>query len=134
METANGSTRSWISWTAGGAIAGAAVVAVLLGVYVLPRSSWVPFASSPATRAALRANDEPVPVPSASDVWLARAQAQKDRGHLRDALSALDAIKPGDKRSAEAERLRAEIQAALLAAGRAAGFGVSPAGQDSRRR
>jgi tetratricopeptide (TPR) repeat protein len=134
VEAANGSTRAWITWTVGGAIAGAAAVAVLLGVYGLPRSSWVPFANSPAIRAAMRANDEPVPVPSASDVWLARAQAQKDRGHLRDALSALDAIRPGDKRSAEAERLRAEIQAALLAAGRAAAFGVSPAAQDSRRR
>ena len=91
VEAANGSTRAWITWTVGGAIAGAAAVAVLLGVYGLPRSSWVPFASSPAIRAAMRANDEPVPVPSASDVWLARAQA-KDRGHLRDALSALDAI------------------------------------------
>jgi hypothetical protein len=134
VEAGDGPARPWITWTVGGAIAGATVVAVLLGVYGLPRSSWLPLASSPATRAAMRANDEPVPVPSASEVWLARARAQKDRGHLRDALSALDAITPGDKRSAEAERLRAEIQAALLAAGRAAAFGVSPAGQDSRRR
>jgi len=133
-EAADGSARSWIAWTVGGTIAGATVVALLLGIYGLPRPSWLPFAGSPAARAAMRANDESVPVPSASEVWLARAQAHKDRGHLRDALSALDAITPGDKRSAEAERLRAEIQAALLAAGRAAGFGASPAGQDSRRR
>jgi hypothetical protein len=134
VEAAEGATRAWIAWTVGGAVAGAALVAILLGIYGLPRSSWLPFAGTPAARAALRANDEPVPVPSAAEVWLARAQAQKNRGHLRDALSALDAIGPGDKRSADAERLRAEIQAALLAAGRAAGFGASPAGQDSKRR
>jgi hypothetical protein len=85
------------------------------------------------SRAAAHANDEPVPVPSAADVWLARAQAQKDRGHLRNALVALDAIRPGDKRSADADKLRAEIQAALLAAGRAAAFGWTAPAQDGRR-
>jgi hypothetical protein len=134
LEHADASRRPWIPWTVGGALAGASIVAVLVSVYGLPRSSWLPFGGSPAARAATRLNDEPVPVPSAADVSLARAQVQRNRGHLRDALSALDAIRPGDKRSADAERLRAEIQAALLAAGRAAGFGVTPAGQDSPHR
>lgn len=121
--------RSWIRWTIGGAIMGAMIVAVVLGLNG-PRTAWLPFSANAGARAAIRVNDEPLPVPTAADVWLARAQVQKDRGHLRDALVALDAIRPGDRRSADAERLRAEIQAALLAAGRAAAFGSGPR-QDS---
>ena len=134
LEHTDASRRPWISWTVGGRPRGRIDRRRPRERYGLPRSSWLPFGGSPAARAATRLNDEPVPVPSAADVWLARAQVQRDCGHLRDALSALDAIRPGDKRSADAERLRAEIQAALLAAGRAAGFGVTPAGQDSPRR
>jgi hypothetical protein len=125
--------RSWIKWTIGGAIVGATIVAVVLGLNGTPRSGWLPFSANAGARAAIRVNDEPLPVPTAADVWLARAQVQKDRGHLRDALVALDGIRPGDRRSADAERLRAEIQAALLAAGRAAAFGPGPR-QDSAAR
>ena len=42
-------------------------------------------------------------MPSASDVGLARARAQKDKGHLREALAALEAIHPG--RQAERRKL-----------------------------
>jgi hypothetical protein len=111
---------SWLKWTVI-----AAAVAIVLGIFLARSGAWLPIGAGAAPHAALRASDEPVPVPSAADVWLARAHAQKDRGHLLDALAALDAIRPGDGRSAEADRLRAEIQAALLAAGRAAAFGTS---------
>lgn len=113
--------RSWLKWT----VAGAVAMAIVLGIFLARSSAWLPIGAGAAPHAAVRASDEPVPVPSAADVWLARAHAQKDRGHLLDALAALDAIRPGDGRSAEADRLRAEIQAALLAAGRAAAFGPS---------
>ena len=128
------SARSWIRWTVTGAVIGAVIVALSLGAYGLSRPAWLSLPGGPAARTATRLNDEPVPVPSAAEVWLARARAQRDRGHLRDALMALDAIGPGDRQSVEADRLRAEIQAALLAAGRAAGFGATPAEQDSGRR
>lgn len=124
--------RAWIKWTVAGAAIGAATVAIVIGFVVVPRNAWLPIGTGSISRAA-HANDEPVPVPSTADVWLARAQAQKDRGHLRDALAALDAIRPGDKRSAEAEKLRAEIQSALLAAGRAAAFGWTAPAQGGRR-
>ena len=65
-----------------------------------------------------RAHEEPLPVPTASDVALARAQAQYERGHLRDALLALDAIGPGDPLSGEADQLKAIIQSKLLEAAR----------------
>ena len=47
---------------------------------------------------------------------IARAQAQFDRGHLHEALLALDAIGPGDPLSAEADQLKATIQLKLLEA------------------
>jgi hypothetical protein len=125
--------RAWIKWTVAGAAIGAATVAIVIGVMSSPGSAWLPMGTGSVSRVAAHANDEPVPVPSAADVWLARAQAQKDRGHLRNALAALDAIRPGDKRSAEADKLRAEIQSALLAAGRAAAFGWTAPAQDGRR-
>lgn len=129
--------RSWLKWTVARAAIGATTVAIVLGAFWVPRGAWLPIGASStpraAARVAARVNDEPVPVPSAADMWLARAHAQKDRGHLRDALVALDAIRPGDKRSTEADALRAEIQSALLAAGRAAAFGWTAPAQDSRR-
>jgi hypothetical protein len=115
----------WPEWTVAGAVIGAAAVAIVLGIFLARSGGWLPIGGGAVPHAAVRASDEPVPVPSAADVWLARAHAQKDRGHLLDALAALDAIRPGDGRSAEADWLRAEIQAALLAAGRAAAFGTS---------
>ncbi len=124
--------RAWIKWTVAGAAIGAATVAIVIGFVAVPRNAWLPIGTGAISRAA-HANDEPVPVPSTADVWLARAQAQKDRGHLRAALAALDAIRPGDKRSAEAEKLRAEIQSALLAAGRAAAFAWTAPAQGGRR-
>jgi hypothetical protein len=120
--------RSWLKWTVAGAVIGAAAVAVVLGVFWVPRGALQP-AGSPA--ATIRTSDDPLPVPSAADVWLVRARAHKDRGHLREALVALDAIRPGDRRSADAEKLRTEIQGALLAAGRAAAFGANASAKDS---
>jgi hypothetical protein len=125
--------RTWLAWGVTGAVLGIATVAVVIGITWVTPNAWFSIGTGSVSRAAVRANDEPVPVPSAADVWLARAQAQKDRGHLRNALVALDAIGPGDKRSAEADKLRAEIQGALLAAGRAAAFSWTAPAQDGRR-
>ena len=57
---------------------------------------------------------DPLPVPSASEVSLARARSWSASGHLRDALTALDAIRPGDPLRAQADELRARIQQQLL--------------------
>jgi hypothetical protein len=122
--------RSWLRWTVAGAAIGATTVVIALGVFW--GTTGASQSASPA--AAIRPSDEPLPVPSAADVWLIRARAQKDRGHLREALVALDAIGSGDRRSAEAEKLRVEIQGALLAAGRAAAFGSNATAKDSGAR
>ncbi len=123
---------SWLRWTLTGAALGAVTVAIVLGALGVPHLTWLPAGAS-TPRPEVRVPDEPLLVPSGAEVWLARARAQKDRGHFREALTALEAIGPGDARSAEADKLRAEIQAALLAAGRAGAFGESVPDRDARR-
>ena len=73
---------------------------------------WSP--ASPVSTAQPRSVQDPLPVPSASDVSLARANAWYKVGRLRDALTALDAIRPGDPLRAQADDLRSTIQQKLL--------------------
>jgi hypothetical protein len=78
----------------------------------LVESSW----SLAPHGAAATVTPEALPVPRSGDLLLARARALYGSGHLRDALGALDRIGAADPVAADADRLRAEIQAALLAA------------------
>ena len=105
-----------------------AVLAVGLAAGALAVIGWTsgvlpwPPAPQPVTsaqRAPLESKPEPLPVPSASEVSLARATSWYKDGHLRDALSALDAIRPGDPLRPRADELRATIQQKLLEAARA---------------
>ena len=95
-------------------------IGLAAGVLVMiARSSGVwpwSVALSPAGTAAagLRGAPDPLPVPSASEVSLARARAWSGSGRLRDALAALDAIRPGDPLRAQADDLRARLQQQLL--------------------
>ncbi|MDP9323638.1 MAG: hypothetical protein M3P13_08375, partial [Acidobacteriota bacterium] len=116
--------RSWLGWIAAGVVLGIASATLAIGVFWTRGEQWLP--RDPATTAdtAVRAREEPLPVPSASDVWIARAHAEYDRGHLREALLALEGIRPGDPVSAEADRLKAAVQSKLLEAARS---GQSPA-------
>jgi tetratricopeptide (TPR) repeat protein len=69
--------------------------------------------------------DDPVPVPTAGEVAIGRAQAMFSRGRLRDALRSLDAIRAGDPHELEAQALRANIQRALLATAGTSGLPVT---------
>lgn len=60
--------------------------------------------------------EEPLPVPTASELSVRRARALRSRGHLREALSILETIGYGDRFRDEADELRATIQSELLAA------------------
>ena len=93
---------------------GAAAVAVW-GV-TLPDVSGLTFSrtAAPSTPAAAPALD-PLPLPSSSELYLSRGRSLYQTGRLRDALRELDRIPVGDSGSAEADRLRADIQRALLA-------------------
>jgi hypothetical protein len=111
--------RSWLGWVAAGIVLGVAGAAVAVGLLWTRGQQWLPRDAAAPPEAAVHAREEALPVPSASDVWIARAQAQFERGHLREALLALDGIRPGDPLSAQADRLKAAIQAKLLETARA---------------
>lgn len=104
--------RSWLGWISAGVVLGAAAVVAVAVVWT--RAEWPSEAA--ASSAAVRPVDDPLPVPSASDVRIARARAQYERGHLREALTEIDAVPPGDPRSTEADALKADIQRKLLQA------------------
>jgi hypothetical protein len=82
-------------------------------------SGMLPWAQPAPPAADVRSTPDVLPVPSASDVSFARANAWFKSGRLRDALAALDGIRPGDPLRPRADDLRATIQQKLLEAGRA---------------
>ena len=110
--------RSWVGWVAAGVVLGVAGAAVGIGVFWTRGNEWFPRDAAATGETAVHVREEPLPVPSASDVWIARARAQYERGHLREALIALDGIRPGDPLSGQADRLKAAIQTKLLEAAR----------------
>lgn len=60
---------------------------------------------------------DPLPVPDTSRMLLERARALFARGHVREALDVLDAIRFNDVAKSESDALRGELQRALLDAG-----------------
>ncbi|HYT64914.1 MAG TPA: hypothetical protein VEL51_00745 [Vicinamibacterales bacterium] len=98
------------------------VLAIGLATGVCAMIAWssgvFPWSPWPAATVAVERQD-PLPVPSASEVSLARARAWSASGRLRDALTALEAIRPGDPLRAQADELRARLQQQLLDAARA---------------
>jgi tetratricopeptide (TPR) repeat protein len=94
---------------------GAAAVA-LGGLTVPDVSGWL------FTEAARRGSPvvltpvaEPLPLPSATELYLSRSRSLYETGRLRDALRELDRVPIGDAARPEADRLRGQIQLALLA-------------------
>src|SRR4051812_51282 len=89
------------------------VLAIGLAAGAFSMVAWssgvLPWAPRPLPVTDVRTTPEPLPVPSASDVSLARANAWYKSGKLRDALAALDAIRPGDPLRPRADDLRATI-------------------------
>jgi hypothetical protein len=65
------------------------------------------------------AQPDALPLPSSSELVLAQARALVARGHLHEALRAVDEVPVGDARRAEADRLRADVQRTLLASANA---------------
>ena len=73
-------------------------------------------ADAPATRAtAPVARETLLPPPRRDEETVARAKSLAATGHLHDALSSLDGVRPTDSQKPEADRLRADIQRQLLA-------------------
>jgi tetratricopeptide (TPR) repeat protein len=105
-------TLSWrgASWDSALALARRAGRAISLGP-VNPWSTDVPA----ATGVAPIARDWSLAPPRRGETTLTRAKALVASGHLRDALAALESIRPTDAQKADADRLRADIQRQLLA-------------------
>jgi hypothetical protein len=99
------------------------VLAIGLAAGVLGMIAWssgvLPWSPWPAASSSAPAQAEPLPLPSPSEVSLARARAWSANGRVRDALAALEAIRPGDPLRAQADELRARLQQQLLDAARA---------------
>ena len=78
--------------------------------------TWLPLAvdDSPAAPAPV-AHEVQLPLPRRGEIGLMRARALASTGHLRDALIALEGIRPTDPQKPDADRLRADIQRQLLA-------------------
>jgi hypothetical protein len=74
------------------------------------------------------AQPDALPLPSSSELVLAQARALVARGHLHEALRAVDDIRIDDARRPDADKLRAEIQRALLASAGAWSVPGAPAG------
>ena len=78
---------------------------------------WLPIDSltRPATAAPPVARETPPALPRRGEVALGRAHQLAANGHLREALGALDGVRPTDPQRADADRLRADIQRQILA-------------------
>jgi hypothetical protein len=106
---------SWIATAAVGALLAAGIL-----LAAQPIASWLgerPIAAPPVSA---RPADSP-PVVRASEIHMARARALFARGRHRDALLALDSIGVADPLRPESDRLKGEIQRALLGGASAAG-------------
>jgi tetratricopeptide (TPR) repeat protein len=69
----------------------------------------------PARAAAPVAGEATLPLPRRGEESLARARVLAAGGHLREALSSLDGVRPTDPQKLDADRLRGDIQRQLLA-------------------
>lgn len=112
---------------------GAAAVA-WWGISLPDVGGWLFPTDARATAPAFAVPPDTLPLPAASELYLARSRALFKSGHLRDALRELDRVSIGDVRRADADRLRAEIQVELLAAAAAdSGSGNEPPRQGDSR-
>ena len=104
-------TRSAFAWTAAVVVAaGALWLAGAIGVL----ARWgVPNATAGS---ALASPADPLPTVRASDVALTRARTLFETGHAGDAIRLLGTIPVADLNRAEADRVLADIQRALLTA------------------
>jgi hypothetical protein len=107
----------------GGFVALALAVGIGVGLLLLMRgggASWrgllawrVPPAVAPSAAVAVPV-DRNLPLPRRGETALARAHALAASGRLRDALAALDLVRPTDPEKPDADRLKADIQRRLL--------------------
>lgn len=109
-----GGGRTRLTWIVAGVVGGVLLAALTLVAIGDRGAEWLGLSSDTRTPPPVRA-EEPLPVPAVSELSIARARALRARGHLREALTALESIRYGDRFRAEADELRGVIQQELLA-------------------
>lgn len=112
-----GASRGAIGFAVVLTLAMAAVVAGAYEMSIWDRPAWRSLASlthAPAAPAVGGAIETALPLPRRGEMALGRAQALAASGHLHDALTALEAVRPTDPQKTDADRLRADIQHQLL--------------------
>lgn len=107
--------RAAAPWRMASLVAAATLVAGI-GAIAIARGwlQWLTVPPRSAGAAVLTPRPEALRVPRAAEGALARARALYDRGHLHDALAALDEIDRADPLKPDADRLKADIQRALI--------------------
>lgn len=106
-------------WIGAGVVAGLLLAAVGLGLLADGGLADRLFLTSPDRIPAATLN-APLPVPSLAEVALSRGELLHSRGHLHEALEALQAVPVGDPLRLRADELTTTIQRQLLSAARAA--------------
>jgi hypothetical protein len=120
-----------IVWVAAGIVTGI-LIAASVGAYLWIVADPLTIGTSQSVLPSMP--EDPLPVPSACEIRLARAHDLFDRGRIRDALALLDGGDPDDRHRAAFDALRATIQRELLEAGRkAASLDPSPVASRSAR-
>jgi tetratricopeptide (TPR) repeat protein len=108
---------SRLAWIGAGLVIGV-LLAAAAGTYLWANGGQWLRIDATANATGTPRPEEPLPVPAAAEVWLARARAHYLKGRLHDALDALDAIGPEDRVRGAADELRSAIQRELLASAR----------------
>ena len=112
--------NSRVTWILTGVISGVLLATLILLSVGDQGTAWLGMGRDARVIVPPPRVEEPVTVPAASELAIARARSLRARGHLRDALAALKSVRYGDRFRTEADELRAAIQQELLAVGKAA--------------
>ena len=106
---------SWGSWATLVVLVLVIVAAAAFGAGAF-RSDWRMLLEPPAPtiNPVVRASNDDALIPRRGETALARARVLATNGRLRDALVALDLVRPTDPQKPDADRLRADIQRQLI--------------------
>jgi tetratricopeptide (TPR) repeat protein len=106
---------SWAAWVTLTVLVLVIVAAAAFGAGAF-RSDWRMLLEPPAptVNPVVHASSDDALIPRRGETALARARVLATNGRLRDALAALDLVRPTDPQKPDADRLRSDIQKQLI--------------------
>jgi hypothetical protein len=125
-DTSREARRSRMAWIATGALLGIAAGALAIALVWARGEDWLLMSVASTSASTARSIDEPLRIPSTADARIALACSLTAKGRVREAVSALEAIRPGDPAKLQADAFRASLQAQLLIAARGNQSGATP--------